>query len=204
MAYVETTELDALLSRVREMRHNPAYPDRNAVAYDCYRMFEDLAGRYKEECEMRDRYKRQSDSWRDKALELADETQIAKLKAEAACPCCRGAELLQPCQECHGKGLASVAYDTLRIHYKRSQEVSTELLEALRECLRVLTDMGHGQLVCALDAKVAIGEAEGKRMRITLDMPNTCKCGHSYEQHLDPASPFCESCNVCKCEEFQR
>ena len=72
MAYVENTELDALLDRVREMQSNPAYPDRNAVAYDCYRMFEDLAERYKEEFAMRDRYKRQSDSWRDKALELSD------------------------------------------------------------------------------------------------------------------------------------
>jgi len=69
------TELDALLSRVREMQSDPAYPDRNAVAYDCYRMFEDLATRYKEEFAMRDRYKRQSSSWRDKALELADATQ---------------------------------------------------------------------------------------------------------------------------------
>lgn len=46
-----------------------------------------------------------------------------------------------------------------------------ELLKALQECVRVLEDMGHGQLVCALDAKVAIGEAEGKRMRIPLDIP---------------------------------
>lgn len=50
------TELDALLSRVREMQSNPAYPDINAVAYDCYRMFEDLAIRYKEEFAMRDMY----------------------------------------------------------------------------------------------------------------------------------------------------
>lgn len=46
-----------------------------------------------------------------------------------------------------------------------------ELLKALQECARVLEDMGHGQLVCALDAKVAIGEAEGKRMRINLNPP---------------------------------
>ena len=65
------TELDALLSRVREMRTNAAYPHRNAVAYDCYRMFEDLATRFKEEFTMRDRYKRQSNAWRDKALKLA-------------------------------------------------------------------------------------------------------------------------------------
>jgi len=47
----------------------------------------------------------------------------------------------------------------------------SDLLKALRECVRVLEDMGHGQLVCALDAKVSIGEAEGRRMRITLDLP---------------------------------
>lgn len=79
-----STELDALLSRVREMRTNPAYPDRNAVAYDCYRMFEDLATRFKEESAMRDRYKRQSDSWRDKALEL-DEVSKALLEAVKGC-----------------------------------------------------------------------------------------------------------------------
>lgn len=72
MSYVGPTELDALLDRVREMRTNPVYPDRDAVAYDCYRMFEDLATRYKEEFAMRDRYKAQSDSWRDKALEQSD------------------------------------------------------------------------------------------------------------------------------------
>lgn len=66
------TELDALLSRVREMRTDPAYPDRNSVAYDCYRMFEDLATRYKEESSMRSRYKKHSDAWRDKALQLSD------------------------------------------------------------------------------------------------------------------------------------
>jgi hypothetical protein len=35
-------------------------------------MFESLATRFKEESAMRDRYKRQSDSWRDKALRLAE------------------------------------------------------------------------------------------------------------------------------------
>jgi len=69
------TELDALLSRVREDRADPTGKNRNAVAYDCWRMFEDLAVQFKEESTMRDRYKRQSDSWRDKALELADQTQ---------------------------------------------------------------------------------------------------------------------------------
>jgi hypothetical protein len=65
------TELDALLDRVREDKGDTTGKNRNAVAYDCWRMFEDLATRYKEEFAMRDRYKRQSDSWRDKALRLA-------------------------------------------------------------------------------------------------------------------------------------
>lgn len=66
------TELDALLSRVREDRADPTGKNRNAVAYDCWRMFEDLAVQFREESTMRDRYKRQSDSWRDKAFELQD------------------------------------------------------------------------------------------------------------------------------------
>lgn len=64
------TELDALLDRVREDKHDTTGKNRNAVAYDCWRMFEDLAARYKEEFAMRDRYKAQSNSWRDKALRL--------------------------------------------------------------------------------------------------------------------------------------
>lgn len=138
MSTIIKTELDALLDRVREDKADTTGKNRNAVAYDCWRMFEDLAMRYKEEFAMRDRYKRQSNSWRDKAFELADETQIAKLKLEAACPCCRGASILQPCQECHGSKLASVAYDTLRIHYKRREEVSNVLLEAVKDALAFL------------------------------------------------------------------
>jgi hypothetical protein len=129
------TELDALLERVREDKADTTGKNRNAVAYDCWRMFEDLAVQFKEESAMRDRYKRQSNSWRDKAFELADETQIAKLKLEAQCPCCRGAEVLQPCQECHGSKLASVAYDTVRVHYKRNEEVKDVLLEAVKDAL---------------------------------------------------------------------
>lgn len=67
----EKTELDVLLDRVREDKADTTGKNRNAVAYDCWRMFEDLAMRYKEEFAMRDRYKRKSDSWRDKALDLA-------------------------------------------------------------------------------------------------------------------------------------
>jgi hypothetical protein len=120
------TELDALLDRIREVSKPSTAVGRSLrfeeVARDCLRMFEDLATRYKEEFAARDRYKAQLNSWRDKALELADETEIAKLKLEAACPCCRGASILQPCQECHGSKIASVAYDTLRVHYKLLQE----------------------------------------------------------------------------------
>jgi hypothetical protein len=65
------TEVDALLDRVREDKRDPTGKNRNAVAYDCWRMFEDLAARYKEEFAMRDRYKAQSNSWRDKALRQA-------------------------------------------------------------------------------------------------------------------------------------
>ncbi len=70
------TELDALLDRVREDKADSTGKNRNAVAYDCWRMFEDLAKRYKEEFAMRDRYKRQSDSWRNKAFELAEAKDV--------------------------------------------------------------------------------------------------------------------------------
>lgn len=66
------TELDALLDRVREDKADPTGKNRMQVAFDCWRMFEDLARRYKEEFSMRDRYKSRSDAWRDKALELND------------------------------------------------------------------------------------------------------------------------------------
>lgn len=69
---VPRTELDALLDRVREDKADPSGKNRNVVAYDCWRMFEDLAGRYKEEFAMRDRYKAQSNAWRDRALRQAD------------------------------------------------------------------------------------------------------------------------------------
>ncbi len=76
MSAVPLTELDALLSRVREVSKPSTAKGRSLrfdeVARDCLRMFEDLATRYKEEFGMRDRYKAQSNSWRDKALELAD------------------------------------------------------------------------------------------------------------------------------------
>jgi excinuclease UvrABC ATPase subunit len=42
---------------------------------------------------------------------------------------------LQPCQECHGSKLASVAYDTVRVHYKRNEEVKDVLLEAVKDAL---------------------------------------------------------------------
>src|SRR6185312_12060498 len=60
MSYVDNSEMDALLSRVREDKADPSGKNRNVVAYDCWRMFEDLATRYKEECAMRSRDKRQS------------------------------------------------------------------------------------------------------------------------------------------------
>jgi hypothetical protein len=64
------TELDALLERLREDKADPTGKNRNAVARDCWRMFEDLASQFKEESAMRDRYKRQSNSWMNKAFEI--------------------------------------------------------------------------------------------------------------------------------------
>lgn len=72
------SELDALLDRVREDRADTTGKNRNAVAYDCWRMFEDLATRFKEESTMRDRYKRQCNSWRDAALQMNDALSVAE------------------------------------------------------------------------------------------------------------------------------
>ncbi len=124
------TELDVLLSRVREDKADTTGKNRNAVAYDCWRMFEDLATRYKEEFAMRDRYKRQSNSWRDVALAQAEALQkLSKWPAsypananidrmrdfalratmvadQMACKRCLGIGSVnfEPCPECHGEG----------------------------------------------------------------------------------------------------
>lgn len=74
------TELDALLDRVREDKADTTGKNRNVVAYDCWRMFEDLAAQFKEESTMRDRYKRQSNSWMNKAFEI-DEVKATLLDA---------------------------------------------------------------------------------------------------------------------------
>ena len=58
---------------------------------------------------------------------------LARVKRESACPCCKnGVNLLgEPCQECHGKGLAIVAYESLRVHYKLVSEQLHDLREAV-------------------------------------------------------------------------
>lgn len=66
------TELDALLDRVREDKADTTGKNRNAVAYDCWRMFEDLATRFKEECTMHDRYQMQARQRLMKILEQHD------------------------------------------------------------------------------------------------------------------------------------
>ena len=66
------SELDVLLDRVREDKADPTGKNRNAVVYDCWRMFENMATCYKEEFAERDRYKAQANTWRDKALQLSD------------------------------------------------------------------------------------------------------------------------------------
>ena len=76
-SFAGNTELDALLDRVREDKADTTGRNRNAVAYDCWRMFEDLATRYKEECAMRDRYKARANSWRDMAFDLLEAVRDA-------------------------------------------------------------------------------------------------------------------------------
>ena len=63
-------------------------------------------------------------SARDKDDIRAVYHRLLDLFREAACPCCHAGTniTLEPCQECHGTGLVSVAYDSLRIHCKLLSE----------------------------------------------------------------------------------
>jgi hypothetical protein len=110
----------------------------------------------------------------DRALELAEmkmkfgyEIRIAELMKESECPVCGGTGLdlgppdacgsstrktprsTQPCQECHGSKLISVAYDTLRTRYKRSEQVNS----ALRRI--------HWSNIALLEAAVELGRLGG-------------------------------------------
>ena len=70
-------------------------------------------------------------SERNKALEA----ELSEAKRELACPCCKeGISITgQICQECHGKGLVSIAYESCRIHYKLLKEKFDEQSKALAE-----------------------------------------------------------------------
>ncbi len=57
--------------------------------------------------------------------------EVARLKRESGCPCCHGtgknsgidgSPKGDPCSECKGGGLAIVAYECLRVHYKLQGE----------------------------------------------------------------------------------
>jgi len=82
------------------------------------------------------------------ALEQAD--ILEKLQREAVCPCCDdGKTLTGICQECHGKALASVAYDTLRTQYKTLHVAQLQLAnhcESIKNALRDALDVVE---VCA-------------------------------------------------------
>ena len=61
------------------------------------------------------------------AWELAENLvkELGRLKMESACPVCRGGKNLEGedvCSECKGTGLASVAYDVCRTHWKLMRE----------------------------------------------------------------------------------
>lgn len=76
------TELDALLDRVREDKADPHGKNRNTVAYDCWRMFEDLATRFQEESAMHDRYKSRASHLLRRLLK--QDTLIADLRKSLA------------------------------------------------------------------------------------------------------------------------
>ncbi len=128
----------------------------------------ELDKRFKEESAMRDRYKRQSDGWRDKALQLA---------IEARCPVCVNGQMLSGgvCQECHGKDCASVAYDTLRMHYKR-------VVEACKAALKLPRPWMDGGLTYT-EWDIAFGIVEDA---LAWKLP---------DKHVPPANPHASDCN---------
>lgn len=59
------------------------------------------------------------------------------LQRESLCPCCRGiSEANQPCEECKGTGLCSVAYDTCRIHFKLLEQDCENAIQNLNRFAR--------------------------------------------------------------------
>jgi len=88
------TEMDALVERVRDVRLNAAHPNRNSVAYDCLRMFEDMAERVNTLAAERsaagkllvqaDKYMKKLTAERDEARTLltAALARVTKLEAE--------------------------------------------------------------------------------------------------------------------------
>ena len=90
--------------------------------------------------------------------------EILTLRHEARCPCCHlGITIeLEPCQECHGKGLAICAYETSRIHEKLAREQRDELLDMvkyLRNYAR-LADLAQ-DTTAKMDELIAKAEAGG-------------------------------------------
>jgi len=103
-------------------------------------------------------------------LDLLDEND--RIMRLAACPCCKDGQAGDhTCQECHGKALVSVAYDTARIHLKQAQE---ELAYSKEIYDRVFDD--RESLLAAL--RVCVSKGHHDTCSHALSAEYACDCGH--------------------------
>lgn len=95
----------------------------------------------------------------------AKEEEIERLERESRCPCCKDGVNMEgePCQECHGKGIVSLAYDTCRIQ--------NNALKAQVERLSAPVILFDDELL-ALNEKYGyfqFGDAQGTKSRAFAD-----------------------------------
>lgn len=66
--------------------------------------------------------------------------EFRRLAREAACPCCKNGVNLEgeTCQECHGKALAIVAYETVRVKNKLAGEALQLISDGIVELTAIL------------------------------------------------------------------
>lgn len=176
------TELDALLSRVREVQR-PSNAlgrtlRRDEVARDCLRMFEDLATRYREEFASRDRYKAQSNSWRDKALTLQPTiAQLAEWMIRNSYATGHGdsvESLLAELKWQIDERISSLGKERDGL---RAPSAASALAAAIAEAIRELKTVPSGELYARLMGKLSLEQYEsliGSLVKVGL----VTKAGH--------------------------
>lgn len=111
---------------------------------------------------------------------------------EAHCPCCTTGDGIErdPCQECKGTGLASVAYDTARTHIKLLEEQLYRLREAVSpgRIGKPEYDIGVAARPRPLDTVIKPAKIEvfSRPECIFNYCPNPERCQEKCEQQLNP------------------